>query len=266
MRFRIITVIVSAIVLLLFYGFYKTGGWFVIEEREINKQDCNFQDSVSIKCYTCENMSFINAKGRRIFPNSCLSDDEVFKQVEKQTIYSVVESGDTLYAFSTNKEMFYKELNNNKYLPLLNDSIINHTYEKIHKYKIQQDPDPPFWTIIENEKDLIILNFKRDENDKDKWIEGVIRDTVFTFSNGLKIGISKEEFFKKMEIGINYEKKNFTLILTNIYESKTSWYYKYVCDMIEDEGTDCGDFNRYSYLKYFFTFEKDKLVQIKVHT
>lgn len=263
MRTRIINVISFAILLSLFYSCFKTEGWFVIEQRELNIQDCNYQDSISIKCYTCENISFINAKGRRIFPNSCLNDDEVFKQVESQIIYSVVESGDILFLFSTKKDMFYTELQYNENLPLLNDSTIIYNYEKIHKYKIQQDTDPPFWTIIENEKDRIVLNIKRDDNDKDKWIEGVIRDNIFTFGNGLNVGISKEDFFKKMGITINYDKKNFTIILTNIYESKTSWYFKYVCDK-KEEGADCGDFNRYSYLKYFFTFENNKLTEIKV--
>ena len=261
MDFKVMVAVVGVIILPLSYVWYKNDSRYIAEKIETKKQSCIYLDSVNIKCWGGENAE-INIKGYRIFPNPCLSDDEAFKQIENNIIYSIIEKGDTLFVLSSNQEMFYSDLKKNTFLPIFNESTIKR-YSKKHKYKVTKDLDPPFWTAIENKKDLILLELNNENSNQ--WVEGTIRDTILKLRDGSKIGINKDVFFKKMSINIEYKKDKFTIVLTNIYESNVSWYYKYICNSIE-QGTDCGTFNRkHHYLKYFFTFEKSKLTKIKVH-
>jgi len=227
---------------------------------ESSDKECLYKDSININCdYGIRNFY---RSGNRLYPNPCLKDEEAFKIAEKTNSYSILEKSDTLYVLS-GKKIFSENLDTNQYLPLINDSMINIFYSK--KYQIVKDPDPPKWTAIENEKDSIIVRLQKDNFPY--WVNGKITDTIFQFKNGLKVGIDKSRFFRILGIDFKYNKDDFTVLLTSIFESNVSWYYRYYCSNYTYEIYCNPDgFHVRSYLKYFFKFKNNKLVEIKIHS
>jgi glycosylphosphatidylinositol transamidase (GPIT) subunit GPI8 len=211
----------------------------------------------------CYESNVFNLSGNRLFPNPCLKDEEAFKIAEKTNVFSILEKSDTLYMFS-NRELFSENVDKNQYLPIINDSAINFFYS--NKYAIALDTDPPKWTLLENEKDTIIMELKSQGYDNNGLLLAIITDTIFQFKDGLKIGIDKSKFFQAYGIDFKYNKKDFTVILTSIFESNVSWYYRYYCSKYTDE-TYCNPdgFHTRSYLKYLLTYKNDKLIKIKVY-
>lgn len=228
-------------------------------KKSYNKE-CLYKDSINIK-NDYGNRDFC-LSGKRLFPNPCLKDEKAFKIAEKTNIFSILEKSDTLYVLSC-RDIFNVDTNHN--LPVINDSIISVFYSK--KYNIVKDPDPPNWTSIENEKDTIIMGLKSQGYDNDHWLFGTIQDTILQFKDGLKIGIDKIIFFQVLGIDFPYEKDDFTVLLTSLFESTVSWYYPYYCSNYTDEMYCHPDgFHVRSYFKYFLTFKNNKLVEIKIYS
>lgn len=235
---------------------------------KLSDNECFYTDSINVKdvydirgFYNNNNFCF---SGNRLYPNPCLRDEEAFKMAEKTKIYSILEKSDTLYVLS-GKEMFSENLNTNQYLQTINDSLIEAYYSK--KYHIVKDPDPPKWTVIENEKDTIIIELKSQGYDNDGILLAIVTDTIFQFKDGLKIGIDKSRFFQLQGIDFSYEKNDFTVLLTSIFESNVSWYYRYYCSNYTDKIYCHPDgFHVRSHLKYFLTFKNNKLVEIKIYS
>lgn len=223
-------------------------------------KECLYTDSINIK-NDYGNRDYC-LSGNRLFPNPCLGDEESFKIAEKTNIFSILEKSDTLYVLS-GKKIFSENLDSNQYFPIINDSTINIFYSR--KYQIVKDPDPPKWTAIENEKDYIIVRLEKDNFPY--WVNGTITDTIFQFKDGLKIGIDKSRFFQILGIDFTYNKDDFTVLLTSMFESNVSWYYRYYCSNYTDEIYCYPDgFHVRSYLKYFLMFKNNKLVEIKIHS
>ena len=228
--------------------------------KKSHDKECSYKDSVNINC-VYGMMNFYRS-GNRLFPNPCLRDEEAFKVAEKTNIFSILEKSDTLYVLS-GKKIFSENLDTNQYFPIINDSTINIFYSK--KYQIVKDTDPPKWTAIENEKDSIIVRLEKDNFPY--WINGTITDTIFQFKDGLKIGIDKSEFFQIQGIDFTYDKGDFTVLLTSMFESNVSWYYRYYCSNYTDKIYCHPDgFHVRTYLKYFLTFKNNKLVEIKIYS
>ncbi|MGB4293465.1 MAG: hypothetical protein WBJ37_11370 [Bacteroidales bacterium] len=225
------------------------------------KEECLYKDSINIR-NVYGNREFYCLSGNRLFPNACLKDEEAFKVAERTNLYSILEKSDTLYVLS-GRDIFNVE--NNEYLPVISDSIIEIFYSK--KYNIIQDPDPPNWTVLENKKDTIILAFKPKGYINYDVLFAIITDTLIQFKDGLKIGIDKSRFFQLQGIDFSYGKSDFTVILTSMFESNVSWYYRYYCSNYTDEIYCHPDgFHVRVYLKYILKFKINKLVEIKIHS
>lgn len=237
-------------------------------DKNQHKRNCIKKDTINIKD-VYDVRGFDKSKsfclsGRMLFPDPCLNNDEAFKIAERTTIFSILEKSDTLYMFSSNN-LFSEKLDTNQYLPLINDSTIKFKYSK--KYKIIKDPDPPKWTILESEKDTIIMELKSQDYDSDGLLFSIITDTILKFNNGLKIGIDKDQFFKTVGVDFKYDKTDFTIILVSIYESSASWYYPIYC-LNHSNKIYCNPdkFHVRSYLKYLLSFKNNHLIKIKIYS
>jgi hypothetical protein len=222
-------------------------------------KETSTQDTINIKTSYGDKEYCLS--GQRLFPNASLSDEEAFNLAEQTKIFLIIEKNDTLFVLS-GRELFSENLNENNYLPPINDSTIKDYYSK--KYEISRDTDPPHWTAIENQKDSIIVRLGND--DVPQWIEGNLTDSIFEFSDGLKIGITKSDFFKLQGIDFLYEKSDFTILFTSFFESNVSWYFSPYCSK-HDNTQYCkpDGFHIKSSLKYFLTFKNNRLVSIKLH-
>ncbi len=234
--------------------------------KESSDTECLYKDSINVKEIYDIRGFYVNnnfcLSGNRLFPNPCLKDEEAFKIAEKTNIFSVLEKSDTLYVLS-GRNIF--NVDTNQILPVINDSLIDVFYDK--KYNIIKDPDPPKWTVLESEKDTIIMGLESQGYDYDHWLFGIVKDTIFQFKNGLKVGIDKSRFFQILGIDFTYNKDDFSVLLTSMFESNVSWYYHYYCLNYTDEIYCHPDgFHVRSYLKYFFTFKNNKLVEIKIYS
>ncbi len=222
----------------------------------IKKRDCKYTDTININSFVTSDD--YNVSGKRLYPDPCLSDEDALKIAEKTHVYLILEHIDTLFVFS-NKKIFSYNLDSNDYLPNFREDIIT-TFYKNKKYEIIKDPDPPKWTAIQNNKDTIIVSIdKVHKKYRPEFVYGIIQDTIIRFANDTKIGIDKNLFFKKNLEFFTYNKRNFTLIYTSIYESNVSWYYKYF------ESTKKNKFRK-GKLKYEFTFKNNKLIKIRIYS
>jgi hypothetical protein len=238
--------------------------YFNISNAQTLNSDCIKNDSININCYCCDRGLFYII-GKRLYPDPCLNDKDAFELAEMTHIFLIIEKSDTLYILS-DREIFntcgVPSRCYNPYIPPINDSLIESFYKK--KYKIVKDPDPPYWTGIENEKDTIVVELKSQGYKKNRYLFGTIRDTIFQFSDGIKIGIDKNEFFKILGIDFSYDKNNFTVLLTSIFESNVSWYFKYYCAKYTNDIYCYPDgFHVIIFFKYFFIFKDNKLVKIE---
>ncbi|MEA3497083.1 MAG: hypothetical protein U9R42_13735 [Bacteroidota bacterium] len=234
--------------------------------KKLSDKECLYKDSINVKEIYDIRVFYGNnnfcLSGNRLFPNPCLKDEKAFKIAEKTNIFLILEKSDTLYVLSGGN-IFSVDTNQN--LPVVNDSIINVFYSK--KYNIIKDPDPPKWTVLESKKDTIIMGLKSQGYDNNHWLFGIITDTLFQFKDGLKIGIDKSRFFQILGIDFTYDKSNFTVLLTSMFESNVSWYYRYFCSNYTDKIYCHPDgFHVRTYLKYLFTFKNNKLVEIKIYS
>jgi hypothetical protein len=224
-----------------------------------------YKDSINIRCPDYGDRNFY-LSGTRLFPDPCLRDDKAFNVAEKTGIFLILEKRDTLYILS-DKDIFSDHLDINRNLPVINDSTINIFYRQ--KYYISQDPDPPNWTSLENEKDTIIIMLNKNKKFFPYWVKGVIQDSIFSFKDGLKVDIDKKAFFHKiLGIDFSYEEKDFTVVWTSIFESNISWYFHYYCSKYNDKIYCHPDgFNvKGTYLKFFLTFKRGKIVKILVYS
>ncbi|PJJ76345.1 hypothetical protein BXY57_1957 [Thermoflavifilum aggregans] len=147
----------------------------------------------------------------------------------------------------------------------MNDSTIAHFYRK--GYRIFKKSSPSNFTLLENKKDSVVVGLKSSRNDNDYWLFGTVRDTVFQFVDGIKVGMSKWKFFQTVGIDFSYNQESFTIIMTSMLQSKVSWYYHLYCSKYKDE-IYCQPESFYAseYLIYFLRFKRNRISEIKVHS
>jgi hypothetical protein len=228
-----------------------------------NKNDVNSLNDNSASLNKCEKLdSFILSSaridyifvGKRIYPSFCENDSILMNNILKENIYSVIEKGDSLFVF-VNSNMFDYE--NNQYLPNLTDSNLFLFYKSYYKMTIEAGV-PYFIYFKSNLDDIMLEKIGKPGNEKIVWFKALIRDTLFSISPNIKVGLNKETFFNKIELQrFNYSKKDFTVILMGVYDPSYIWYYNFIKDSI--------DFNKDSgWFIFLFNFENNIITSIEI--
>ncbi|MBL0764949.1 hypothetical protein [Marivirga atlantica] len=162
--------------------------------------------------------------GKRIFPESNLSNSAAKRHLANSEISSVIEVGDTIFVFLNNNLLISQS---NETFPKVNDSLLKYHYPKA--YNVEIDDDLPYFAYISSDKDELIL-MKDRESGEFLWEAAVVTDTILTFMNGIKIGSSKESIFERFNIsGVN--KSELTIILDNARYPSHIWYEQYKSEL-----------------------------------
>ncbi len=154
----------------------------------------------------------------RLYPAIELSDSMAIRELILSDILSVEKTGDTIFVFMNN-DLLYNQLNQN--LPPINDSLFEHFYPKY--YNVIIDDDIPYIVNMKNEKDNIqIIKSKKGIF---YWEKVIVKDTIFSFLNDIKVGMHRDEVFKRLKLPkLDFDKDHFSLILCHASIPSNIWY------------------------------------------
>lgn len=157
--------------------------------------------------------------GKRIIPQPQISDSVAINFLKNSEIATAIEVGDTLFVFLNNNMLANGK---NQHFPQVNDSLLQHFYPKM--YEVEIDDDLPYFAYLRSEKDFVML-MKDRESGLFEWDVAAIGDTVLTFMNGIKIGMSKQNILEKLDISeyVN-DKSDITIILYPASAPNDIWY------------------------------------------
>jgi len=219
------------------------------------KTDTSVCDSID-SVYIRDLMGFeFRGNVHRKYPNPCLSDSLAFEEASKTGIFSIYKRGEDSLLVLWNKNIFSYELDKNNVFPRLNDSTLKSFYSK--HYKIETDPDPPYWTALISEQDSIVISIKKTyESYTPEWIYGSITGTTFKLNSFIRIGLSKQEFFSQLGVSSNFVKSDFTVLLFSVYGVQNTWHEKFLSG-----NSKTSDNN---YIKYILKFRSDKVAEIQI--
>lgn len=165
-----------------------------------------------------------NYVGKRILPQSQISDSAAINFLRNSEIATAIEVGDSLFIFLNNNMLVTSE---NEYFPQVNDSLLKHYYTKI--YEVEIDDDLPYFVYLSSEKDLVSLTKDR-QTGQFEWGVAAIRDTVLTFMNGIKIGTSKANILENFKVS-NIDKSDLTILLCHASIPSRIWYKSYLSEL-----------------------------------
>lgn len=186
----------------------------------------------------------------RLYPTTVDFDDKAIAELMQSDIISVEKVGDTIFVF-LNNELLHNQLNKN--LPEMSDSLVKHFYPQY--YNVVVDDDLPYIVYLKNDKDSVQII--RNRRGVFYWEEATVKDTVLSFFSGVKVGMSKDEVFLKLNLPkIKLDRKNFTLILCHASIPSEIWFK----EIFDSKGftLDTDKPN----IQVLFDFKEGKLVSI----
>jgi hypothetical protein len=184
------------------------------KQQSVGDKKSETVDSIVFKT---SNEKFIYL-ANRLYPTTVDFNDNAIAELMQSDIISIESVGDTIFVF-LNKDLMHNQLNQN--LPEMNDSLFKNFYPR--HYNVVIDDDIPYMVYLKNDKDIVQII--RNRKGVFCWETATIKDTVLSFYSGIKVGMSKDEVFLKLnmpKIGIN--KKNFSLILCHASVPSEIWY------------------------------------------